>query len=81
VGRSLKRRWGSLTELDGRARVGSPIYQAYPKRLRQLTAWRAMHRVAGGHMPVRMAGTRAQTRPSSNLPLPAKEAFVKKRLT
>jgi hypothetical protein len=80
MARRLKNRWGKLSELDGRARIGSPIYQGYPKRLKQLSAWRAMHKVAGSHMPVRMAGTRAQTRPSSNLPLPAKEAFVKKRV-
>lgn len=70
-----RNRWGKVAELDGRFRIGSPGYQAYPTRLKQLSAWRRMHKVAPGHMPVRMAGTRAAIRPSSDLPLKSKEKF------
>lgn len=76
-------RWGHLHELDGRFRIGSPGYRGYPLRLKHLAAWRACHlqQVSGGsHMPVRMAGTRAGIRPSSNLPLKRKEKFVLDRI-
>lgn len=72
-------RWGRVRELDRRFRVGSPGYQGYPNRLKHLHAWRQMHAVVGGHMPVRMAGTRAKIRPSSDMPLPLKEKFCLKR--
>lgn len=72
-------RWGKLYELDGRARIGSSIYQAYPKRLQQLHSWRRMHKIAGDHMPIRMFGTRKRVRPSSNLPLPVKETYCEDR--
>jgi hypothetical protein len=80
----LKRnRWGNLSELDRRFRVGSPGYNAYPTRLKHLHSWRTMHALTGNdHMPVRMYGTRHQVRPSSNLRLRgkvSKEAFVKAR--
>lgn len=74
-----KNRWGSLSELDRRVRVGSPKYRGLPNRLKHLTAWRAMHKVSpttNAHASVRMTGTRARTRPSSNLSLRLKEAYV-----
>lgn len=78
---ALKRsvRWGHIAELDRRFRVGSPGYQGYPNRLKHLHAWRQMHAVAPGHMPVRMYGTVKRIRPSSNLPLKLKEDFARKR--
>lgn len=77
MSRSLRRvRWGHVHELDGRARVGSGLYQSYPTRLKHLHCWRAGHLLTGSHMPYRMAGTRAGIRPSSNLPLRRKEKFV-----
>ena len=79
MARTRRNRWGKLSEIDRRHRVGSPGYEQYPDRLKHLLAWRAMHKVAGGHMPVRMAGTRAKIRPSSDMPIPRKEAFVRKR--
>jgi hypothetical protein len=79
MARKLRNRWGSLAELDGRARIGSPKYKAYPKRLQHLTAWRAMHKLAGSHLPVQMSGTRNGVRPSSNLSLALKERFVQRR--
>lgn len=72
-------RWGHLHELDRRFRIGSAGYNAMPLRLRHLMAWRAMHAVAGNHLPVQMSGTRQGVRPSSNLILKKKEAFVKRR--
>lgn len=72
-------RWGKVRELDGRARLKSPVYNAYPTRLKQLHCWRRMHKVAGSHMPIRMVGTRARIRPSSDLPLKMKEAYLEKR--
>lgn len=68
-------RWGHVHELDGRARIGSAIYNGYPKRLQQLHSWRRMHKIAGDHMPIRMFGTRKKVRPSSNLPLKVKEQY------
>jgi hypothetical protein len=76
---SKSRRWGRVSELDRRLRVGSPGYLEYPRRLKHLAAWRQMHLVAPGHMPVRMYGTRKRVRPSSDLPLALKESFAKSR--
>ena len=74
-------RWGKVSELDGRFRVGSPGYNGYPTRLKHLAAWRSMHKITGSHMPIRMYGTKYKVRPSSNLRLrggnASKEAFVK----
>jgi len=84
--KTAKRRWGSLDEIDYRIKVGSQAWKALPRRIRQLTAWRRMHMLPGGehaHMPVRMFGTRAGVRPSSNLPLArgkaSKIAYIKHR--
>lgn len=79
MSRRLGNRWGRVAELDGRFRIGSPGYKSYPRRLKHLASWRRMHKVAPGHMPVRMYGTRKQIRPSSNLPLKLKESFAKSR--
>ncbi len=65
-------RWGKMKEVDKRIKVGSPAWKGMPKRLRELTAWRRMHMLPGGkkaHIYVRMYGTRAKVRPSSNLRL------------
>ena len=72
---SAQVRWGHVHELDRRFRVGSPGFENYPLRLKHLHAWRQMHAVAPGHMPVRMYGTRKRIRPSSDLPLTLKEKF------
>lgn len=77
-----KNRWGRLDELDRRIRVGTQTFDRLPFRLRQLTAWRGMHAVspsAKPHSSVRMYGTRKKVRPSSNLPLKLKVAYVLKR--
>lgn len=76
---SAEVRWGHKPELDGRFRIGSPGYRSYPLRLKHLSAWFAMHKITGDHLPIRMAGTRAGRRPSSNLTLKQKESFVRRR--
>lgn len=76
---SATRRWGFKTELDGRFRVGSPGYNAYPLRLKHLSAWYASHKLAGSHLPVHMAGVRLSRLPSSDMTLRQKEAFVRRR--
>lgn len=77
---SAQVRWGHLYELDRRVRVGSPKYKLMPLRLRHLLSWRADHAVVGGdHLPIQMSGTSRGVRPSSNLQLRYKEAFVNKR--
>jgi len=72
-------RWGSVSELDRRIRVSTTAFRAQPRRLQFLGAWRAAHLVGNGHTPIQMAGTRAKTRPSSNLPLSKMVSFVKER--
>jgi hypothetical protein len=65
-------RWGKMREIDKRIHVGTGAWEGMPRRLKHLTSWRRMHMLPGGkaaHMPVRMYGTRAKVRPSSNLRL------------
>lgn len=78
---AAKPRWGRVAELDRRIRVGSQTWKALPNRLKHLSSWRRAH-MFGGHMPVRMYGTRHKIRPSSNLRLTgrvSKLAFIQKR--
>ena len=72
-------RWGHVHELDRRGRSGTSRFYQYPKRLQHLHSWRAMHKLAGSHMPVRMSGTRQGIRPSSDMSIKQKVNFVEKR--
>ena len=77
-----KPRWGSLSEIDRRIRVGTATFRAQPLRLRHLMAWRGMHAVSPStppHASVQMYGTRKKVRPSSNLSLKLKVGYVLKR--
>jgi len=77
-----KVRWGHLHEIDRRIHVGTPAWQGMKLRLRHLSSWRRMHKISGGHGPVRMYGTRHKVRPSSNLRLTgrvSKLAYIKRR--
>jgi hypothetical protein len=71
----IKNRWGSVAEIDKRIHVGTEAFQALPKRLQHLSAWRRMN--SQGHAPVQAHGTLKKTRPSSNLSLKEKLAYVK----
>jgi hypothetical protein len=72
-------RWGRVSEIDRRIRVGTPTFQAQPKRLQQLTAWRAMHALRS-HNTIRQYARRHHIKPSSDLPLSRKIAYVMDRV-
>lgn len=72
-------RWGRVSELDQRVRVGSSAFRAQPQRLQQLQAWRAMHAIRS-HATIRQFARRHNAKPSSNLPLEAKVNYVLKRV-
>jgi hypothetical protein len=72
-------RWGHVAEIDRRVRVGTVAFQAQPERLQQLQAWRAMHALRS-HNAIRQYARRREIKPSSDLPLPAKVAYVASRI-
>ena len=77
-------RWGRVREIRHVKRVtlnnGQPsaAFKALPRRLKHLAAWRRAH-MAGGHQPVARFGHKAGYRPSSNLPVSGKVAFLRKK--
>ena len=81
IAKRSKVRWGRVREIKHVGRVGDANYNALPLRLKHLSAWRAMHRLAK-HASVRGYGTRNKVRPSSNLRLTgkvSKTAFIQRR--
>lgn len=72
-------RWGRLSEIDRRIRIGSPAFKGQPKRLQQLMAWRGMHLVRN-HSAIRSYARRRSIKPSSNLPLPVKINYFSERI-
>lgn len=68
-------RWGSVRELDRRVRVGTPAFRSQPKRLQQLQSWRAMHALRS-HDTIRRYARRQNVKPSSDLSLSRKIAYV-----
>jgi hypothetical protein len=76
--RPKKRRWGRLAEIGHIKAVPSTQFNKLPNRLKHLAAWRRMHTL-GSHASVRGFGTQQRIRPSSNLPLRKKLAYIKKR--
>lgn len=72
-------RWARLNEIDRRVSPGTKAFYRQPQNHQELIAWRGMHAVAKhGHSSVRMFGTQAKCRPSSNLPLEKKINFYKR---
>jgi len=51
-----KWRWGPLSIIDYRYKVGSPGWYKMPWKAQRLSAWRYMHMVARGHPPVHKYG-------------------------
>jgi len=79
VGSPMKKvRWGHVHEINPKARVKNDEFTQQPLRLRHLTAWRAAHALAS-HNTVRRYARSQGVKPSSNLSLPKKMAFVLKR--
>lgn len=73
-----KRRWGRLTEIRKVDGVDSKAFAKLPSRLQHLTAWREMHAMRS-HTAVSASGRRIGFKPSSDMPVAAKVAFIHKR--
>lgn len=71
-------RWGHVSEINKSIRVGTNTFKAQPRRLKHLISWRAAHKLAS-HKSVRRYARAQGVKPSSNLLLPKKIAFVLKR--
>jgi hypothetical protein len=61
---SYKPRWGRVREIG--ATVGSAAWQAYPGRLKHLSAWRYAH-LLGDHDSIRRYARRNDVAPTSDL--------------
>lgn len=71
-------RWGRVSETDRRLQIGSPLFQAFPRRLKLLMAWRRSH-MFGGHPPVRRFARKEQVPFSSDMGLRKMKALIVKK--
>lgn len=72
-------RWGTLKQIRHVRKVPGPAYNRLPRKLKHLASWRAMH-VKKSHKSVRSYARRNGVKPSSNLSLKQKLAYVQRHL-
>lgn len=77
--RTNRNRWGKVAEIAHVPSVDSPQFKTLPPRLKNLASWRAMHALRT-HSAVRQFGRRKGYKPSSDLPIKTKVAFVDDRI-
>ena len=80
-------RWGKLSEIQHLRKIPTVpfdqrsktyAFDLLPSRLKHLASWRRMHSLRN-HLAIRAVARRQGVKPSSNITLPKKIEFLKKR--